>query len=177
MQCVSRRAARFGLFSGSLVIASCISHDLAPPELCNGRLAGDLVITEIMADPSGADTGKEYVEIFNRTAVDVDLEGVTLFKSAADGSGRKAVRLKNAIVQAGSYFVLGDARGNVLPVYLDYAYGAALGSLPSDAGRVGVSCGAELIDEVAYRDVRKGRARELDGAFAPGDDTSRRSRA
>jgi hypothetical protein len=44
---------------------------------------GALVITEIMADPSGADPANEYVEIYNPTASTQDLTGLQL----ADSSG------------------------------------------------------------------------------------------
>jgi hypothetical protein len=47
-------------------------------------LVGDLVITEVMFDPSGSRPGSEWFEIYNTAATARQLSGVTL----VDGSGR-----------------------------------------------------------------------------------------
>ena len=52
-----------------------------PPttDLCKGRVEGDLVITELMVDPAGVDTGGEWIEIFNTLGTPFDLKGLTLY--------------------------------------------------------------------------------------------------
>ena len=46
--------------------------------------AGALVISEIMADPEGADEGLEWFEIYNATSEPIDLEGLTLVYAKVD---------------------------------------------------------------------------------------------
>jgi len=131
---------------------------------CAHLLPGDLVVTEILADPSGSDTGHEYIEIFNATESEIDLAGVSLYVA---GAREKSLALPTATVAAGAYFVLGDARDDVVPSYVDYAYGSKLGALPNESGRVGLRCRGTIIDEIAYAKTKSGHARELDGAAAP----------
>src|SRR5690606_15576184 len=82
--------------------------DAPPAGTCEGLLPGDLVISEVMANPSGADDGREWVEITNTTAAPIDLAGIEIVRSAADGSGgnEHAIATTDAIA-AGTYYVLG----------------------------------------------------------------------
>lgn len=153
---------------GSLL--SCAPPQLQPPEQpCRSLRAGDIVVSEFMADPDGTDTGQQYIELYNTTSADIDLEGVSLFRAWADGSRQSSVMLRTAKVAAGSYFVLGDVGPDAdsRPAYVDYGYGNALGELRHSDGKLGVRCGTTLIDDVSYTSVEPGHARELDGALLP----------
>ena len=74
---------RFGWVGlGCLALVAC-----GPPpvvDVCKGRLAGDLVVTEIMLDPEGTDTGGEWFEIYNTLGTDIDLKGMVIFTRDTD---------------------------------------------------------------------------------------------
>lgn len=151
---------------------ACACAPVAPQsaeEICGGRLAGDLVVTEFMADPQDSDTGKQYIELYNITSADIELDGLSLFQSLSDGSREKATVLSGAKVPGRSYFVLGDIAANAVskPSYVDYGYATRLGALRHVAGRLGVRCGTKLIDSVSYQNTISGHARALDGAQPP----------
>src|SRR4030095_10216906 len=54
------------------------------PRALDAPAIGDLVITEILPDPNGPDTGKEWFEVYAANAVDLkDLEIGTAFPTVA----------------------------------------------------------------------------------------------
>ncbi|MBN2498981.1 MAG: lamin tail domain-containing protein [Deltaproteobacteria bacterium] len=130
-------------------------------------LAGDLVITEIMADPAGKDEGKEWFEIYNATSKSLSLRGVRLVASRADGSGEYEHVMKAAQIEPGQYFVLGGVLEDVKPGWIDYAYGADLSSLRNTGGRISVECGSNVVDRVVYEDSQEGRSAVFDGSQVP----------
>jgi hypothetical protein len=163
------RAIRFPFLVAGWASACAPAAPQSAEEICARRLAGDLVVTEFMADPQDSDTGKQYIELYNTTAADIELDGLSLFQSLSDGSREKATVLSGARVPGRGYFVLGDIASNAVikPSYLDYGYATRLGALRHVAGRLGVRCGTKLIDSVSYPTVASGHARELDGALPP----------
>lgn len=136
---------------------------------CEGWRPGDVVLTEVMPDPEGADTGREWVELHNPGRVAVDLRGLLLYAAREDGSGEKAYLFEDSVtVEPRDYLVLGDVRdgGPVAPV--DHVYGDALGALGNTGGVVGVRCGDVLVDEVRYgKPGRSGVSRGYDGRLVP----------
>jgi len=66
----------------------------------------DLLITEIMADPSKVnDTNGEWFELFNPTASSINLQGMIL---SDDGSNSHTISTDNALwIASGQYFVMG----------------------------------------------------------------------
>ncbi len=136
-----------------------------PPvtDACKGRLVGDLVVTEIMLDPEGTDTGAEYFEIYNTLGSDLDLKGMVIFTRDTDGTGAKSHIIKAGTVKAQSYFTFGDIRAGVLPKWIGYTYGDALGSFPNTKGVVGIKCGTTTFDEFTWtKAARANRSRMLD---------------
>ncbi|MCY1030478.1 hypothetical protein OV207_03340 [Corallococcus sp. BB11-1] len=146
---------------------------------CDALLPGDLVITEYLNDPSGADTGKEYVELHNPSRETVDLLGVTLFTAREEGAQERAYTLTTALpLDAGAFYVMGDVRDGPLPEHVDQTYGDALGALGNSGGLVGLRCGTRVLDSVALTAPSKsGAARIHDGRRVPdaegNDDPSR----
>jgi hypothetical protein len=65
----------------------------------------EFVITEIMYDPSGADTGREWVEVQNEGAQSQDLSSWRLFVS---GVNHKLSSLGTGIIPAGGFAVIAD---------------------------------------------------------------------
>jgi hypothetical protein len=134
-----------------------------PVDVCKGRLVGDLVVTEIMLDPEGTDTGGEWFEIYNTLGTDIDLKGMTIFTRDTDGSGAKSHVVKAGTVKAQSYFTLGDIRAGALPTWIGYTYADDLGSFGNSRGIVGIKCGTTIFDEVTWTKAAKpNRSRMLD---------------
>src|SRR3954469_11543332 len=84
-------------------------------QLCKNLKAGDLAISEFLADPSGTDTGNEWIEVFNPRSVDTSLKGVTVYGKKLDGSGVKTHVIRAGTVAGSGYFTLGDVRTGALP--------------------------------------------------------------
>ncbi|MCB9627587.1 MAG: lamin tail domain-containing protein [Sandaracinaceae bacterium] len=161
-----------------LVGANAGCSDAAPTSACEGLLPGDVVISEVMANPSGADSGREWVEIYNSTSGELALAGLELVRSAEDGTGaRSHVLATGDMLAAGAYYVLGGVLDAARPTYVDYGYGSSLGDLGNTAGRVIVRCGDRVLDEVVYLSTTDGASRAYDGALPPNatanDDTTR----
>ncbi|MEW5742198.1 MAG: lamin tail domain-containing protein [Myxococcota bacterium] len=140
---------------------------------CVGRKAGDLVITEVMADPEGTDTGKEWIEIFNTLGTPLDIKGMVIQFKDTDGSGLKSHTIRAGTVPARGYFTLGDVRSGPNPAWINYSYADALGALGNTRGVVTVRCGMTTLDEMSWTVAAKAnRSRMLDGANDPNDQTN-----
>ncbi|QAT82119.1 Ig-like domain-containing protein [Corallococcus coralloides] len=135
------------------------------PAACDALVPGDLVITEYLNDPAGADTGKEYVELHNPTGETVDLLGVTLFTARDEAAQERVYTFTTGLpVDAGAFVVLGDVREDALPEHVDQTYGDALGALGNSAGLLGLRCGTRVLDSVVLEaPAKSGSARAHDG--------------
>jgi hypothetical protein len=140
--------------AAAVALAACGGDSANGDECGAGLAAGDLVITEVMADPGG---GVEYWEIFNPGAVSIDLFGLALV--AEGGSHAMAARL----IAPGQYLTVGAAGAPDV----DYVYGGDLGDLPEAGGLLELRCKGEVVDAVEYPAVTSGVAVELDGARPP----------
>jgi hypothetical protein len=137
-------------------------------------LPGDLVITEVFADfkaPAGgtsADDGKEWFEIYNASNRPLELEGLAVVHGPPDNSSAKQHVVADVTIDSGQYFTLGNAPPNLRPAYVDYGYGADLGSLVNtDDGKLLLRCGSDEIDGAIYDSVKQGHSRELTAAQPP----------
>jgi Lamin Tail Domain len=158
------------------VVAACgPSGGGGEGECKDSLLAGDLVVTEVFADfkaptggTSGADEGKEWIEIYNASDRPIDLEGLRVDHSRIDGSKLNSHVMASVTIAPGQYLVLGNTTADLLPAYVDYGYGGDLGDLfNTDGGKVALSCGASEIDSADYDGVKEGRSRQLTGATFP----------
>ncbi len=109
--------------------------------------AGDLVITEIMFDPTVvADSDGEWFEIRNATSSSLNLQGLVIRDAGTDSIQVTA----SLVVAAGSHVVLGRnatlASNGGAPV--DFAYAGM--SLANTSDEIRLYVGATLIDGVAY---------------------------
>ena len=134
-------------------------------------LAGDLVITEIMADPEGPDEGREWFEIYNASSEAIDLAGLTLVYTRADGSAARAHVVASSLeLAAGDYVVVGNVLPEVAEItaHIDYGYGNELGAFTNGGGYLAVECSdASIIDEVFYGEATSGVSRAFDGSQVP----------
>ena len=141
--------------------------DVAPA--CEGWSAGAVVITELLPDPEGADTGQEWLEVHNPGPSAVDLRGLLLYAARTDGSQERAYLFEDSVLlEARAHGVLGDVRSGAPPAHVTHAYGDALGALVNAGGRVGLRCGDVVVDEVLYTaSGRSGVSRIYDGRLVP----------
>lgn len=136
---------------------------------CQSRKEGDLVITEVMIDPDGQDTGAEWVELYNATKSPIDLKGLTLVYRQGTATAKTHAVRATVVVAPGEAVAVGDVRSGPNPAWIGYSYGDALGNFSQTSGTIGVRCGANLtIDEYTYtRAARSGRSRMLNGDADP----------
>ena len=138
-------AYRIVALATALVIGACTDPSLDPP--LTTLVEGNLVITEIMADPAQvADANGEWFEIHNRTRSAVQLRGL-IFKD--DGTDNDTVNV-SLIVQAGRYavFARDSVRATNGGVIVSHVYSGF--SLASTADEIELILGGIRIDRVAY---------------------------
>ena len=136
---------------------------------CGSLVAGDLVITEIMANPAGEDRGSEYFEVYNASSGAIDLDGLTLVYSLADGSNEKTHDVDALSIEPGDYLVLGTADADALPDFMDYGFGNDLGALRNAGAALALRCDETEIDRTEYPSAegKDGVASILDGEAGP----------
>lgn len=94
------------------------STDCSDTELCSAgkcvtipatipKAAGDLIISEVMGNPAGTDTDREFVEIHNTTSAEISLFGLR-FEAIEENVEKQSYQILdvNAVVPAGGYAVL-----------------------------------------------------------------------
>jgi Lamin Tail Domain len=131
---------------------------------CKGRKAGDLVLTELMIDPDGVDTGAEFIELHNTLGTELNLAGFTLEVKKGDGSAAKSHNIRAGTVAAKGYFVAADIRSGPNPQYVNYSYAETLGSMNNSDGIVTLRCGTTLIDTFKYTSSTPAKSKSYDGA-------------
>jgi hypothetical protein len=137
------------------------------PDCEAALLAGQLVITEVMANPDGDDAGNEWFEIYNTTSDTLNLEGLVLTASREDGTSEDEHVMTETAIGPGEYFTLGGVLQEFAPSHIDYGYGSDLGSLLNSAGKLSVKCDVVVVDDLIYEEMTDGVARGLDGNIAP----------
>lgn len=133
-------------------------------------LAGDLVITEVVANVPGADAGLEWFEIYNASSNPIELEGRTLIYAKVDGTARKRHTIERSFeIQPGAYVTVGAVLDEVAETtaHLDYGYGRDLGEFGNSGGYLAIECGGQVIDEAYYAQVTDKASRALDGSQVP----------
>lgn len=159
--------------AGMIAAAAAGCGSPPPPRTCAGRVPGDLVITEIMYNPAGTDTGKEYIEFYNASGAPIDLKNIAIFNADSAGAAEKVHLFAEGTVEPGGYYVVGDVRETTLPAHINQSYGTGLGALRNTGGTVGLRCGAVELDKVVYAigdpgpKGADGRAMILDGVVTP----------
>ncbi len=154
----------------ALVVAACGGGDSRPEGDCaNGLLLGDVVITELHANPAGADSGNEWFELYNATDGTLDLAGLRLVSSKEDATSEKEHLISELALDSHDYVVVGGVLNEegVRPEHVDYGYEGDLGDLRNSAGRLAVACGTSVIDEVVYVEASEGASRGYDGGRTP----------
>ncbi|WPB76219.1 lamin tail domain-containing protein [Archangium violaceum] len=147
---------------GGVPAGSCLSSRTGVVRSLSRPRPGDLVITEIMADPKAvADAQGEWVEVY--ALRDVDLNGVTL---ANEGSGRALLGDSRCLeLKAGTHGVLARSadpslNGGLPSVLGIFAFGLSNGQEPH---ALRLSLDETLLDEVSWTSAATpGVSRQLD---------------
>lgn len=126
-------------FTRNISSPSCISSVCANP--------GDIIITEIMQNPSIVNDGDgEYFEVYNTTGNSINLIGWTISDAGSDSH----TITSDLIVAPMDYAILGinSNTGTNGGVTVDYQY--ADFNLANGDDEIIISCTSTVIDEVAY---------------------------
>ena len=95
---------------GNTCGATCYDTDGELWRVTREPASADLIISEILADPEGADTGKEFVEVFSAGTETFDLNGLVLTFTANEADATPRPLLIGgedcATITPGSYRVL-----------------------------------------------------------------------
>ena len=135
------------------VAVACTSNTNAPA-------AGNLVITEVMANPAGgADTGKEWFEVVNPTGGALDLGGVVVTR----GTNQFVIPATTSI-PSGTFFIFAGnssaAANGGLP-HVDVDYGASVQLVDSNFD-LSLRAAGILVDAVTFSTTMPtGASREL----------------
>jgi len=171
----SLRSLSWLLVPGSLsLLTGCGDNVVNGAGACGaGLLPGDLVITEFLANPAGADNeaGFEWLEVYNTTDSELDLRGLLLSRTEQDTTNAKLHEVSRSWVVPGqSYAVAGALLDDELELvpHIDYGYADGLGDMKNSDGRLVIACDGEVVDEVVYQEPpTDGRSRGFSGAVAP----------
>lgn len=160
----------FALLSISLAVplGACGGGGNGSGAECSANmLPGDLVITEVMANPAGKDDGQEWFEIYNATSAPIDLTGVVLAAGHSDGTSEKTHTMDQVVIDADDYLVVGGVLPELKPDYVDYGYGGDL-TLGNSGGKISLRCADTEVDSAVYPDAGDdGVSLGLDGNKAP----------
>ena len=117
---------------------------------------GEVVLTELMPNPAGSDTGKEWVEFYNTTSAILDLGQCELSDLATDSH----TILGELVVNPGEYIVLGS--GAAAGGGADYVYSSYF--LGNSGDEVVLTCSGVVVDSFSYGSVfdASGFASQLD---------------
>lgn len=107
-------------------------------ESCEG-----VVISELLPNPAGTDTGHEYIELHNTAASAIDLSACNLQTSAND----KLFALSGIILQPGQYQALSDAQSGLT---LANSSGGTVWLLDDSEELQAVSYPADLEDDTSW---------------------------
>jgi len=122
--------------------------------------AGQLLITEVMADPSAvSDATGEWFEV--KATADVDLNGVTLFAGASSTELGGEACLH---VPAGGYALFAKSLDSATNGGLPQVMAVFTGSLGNTSGAVQLKLGDTLLDQVGWTQTSAGAASQLDPA-------------
>ncbi len=150
-----------GLAALALSPTACGTTDEIPAA-CGAKLIfGDLVLSEVMGNPTGKDDGQEWFELHNATSGDVDLKGVKITLSRLDGSSDKTWKMPSLVVAAGGYVVVGNADNATRPPFMDVGYGNKLSDMVNAGAKFVIKCNTKVVDEAEVGEAKEGVAWQL----------------
>ena len=122
---------------------------------------GDLVITEIMANPDAVlDNAGEWFELYNTSARTLDLKGLRVHSDTSESFAIAG----SLLLQPGSFTVLGNNADPALNGGVPVSYGYSGYALANSNDAIQIVKGQTLIDRVTYTTSALGAARSLRAA-------------
>lgn len=102
---------------------------------------GDVRLNELLSNPAGSDDGLEWVELYNRGTVAVDVSGWVVRGATKSTGGSSATLPADTLIEAGGFVVVGSG-------------GIGSVSLGNGTGGDGayLECGGTVVDAVVYGD-------------------------
>ncbi len=138
-------------FSGDPSNSSCdFTRNINSPTcvIVNCSNSGDIIITEIMQNPSiNSDPAGEYFEVYNTSGTSIDMIG-WIIKDEASVTETHTIS-SNLIVPAGGYAVIGNGAMPNGGVSLDYTYDNDI-SLGNSTDGLVIECSSTVIDQVVW---------------------------
>ena len=118
-------------------------------------VAGEIVIAEVLVNPTGTDAGREWIEILNRSAEPLDLADLRVADLAAEASAPAG------IIAPGARVVLGQSVDAITngdaPVAVAYGKGIALNNDGEEiAICIGTCAGGVVIDRLSWKTLGAG---------------------
>jgi hypothetical protein len=129
-----------------------------PPSPTNAKPGvADVVITEVMYNPSGPEPKSEWLELWNATSAPLSLDGLTL----VDGSGRTHTIASGTTIPANAYVLLARDKATAIAQKVPaaailYEYGTGLGDTAGilltngAAGAITLKDGSTTITDSIY---------------------------
>lgn len=125
--------------------------------------AGDLVITEVVADPAGADNYRDWLELYVAASAPVDLNGVTI-TNAATSTRRWTLTNEGCLsFVPGSFVILAGANAHLDGVVADVTFSGSDSTLlyGTVAATLSLAIGDTTIDTITYAKPTEAKSASL----------------
>jgi hypothetical protein len=153
-----------GLIVATLPLVGCVRDSVGE---CTAMDPGDLIITEFRGEQNPEDNLGVWVELYNASAKNLDLEGVKIRFRKKDGSSEIPILVRRTvIVDPGAYVVLGLVSDTgERPSYIDYGFGDDFQMSYLSAAAVDLEICGERIDRAVYDILPKTGTYSFGGAL------------
>ena len=131
------------------VTAACglMGHSALAATALSSLRAGDLVLSEIMINPSGDNAKNEWFEVYNATTASVDLNGLII----SGKSGETQTVSSSVVVPAGDYALFAvKATNNGGIGTPDYVYNRSVGRFDNGSDKLTISYGSIEFDSISW---------------------------
>jgi hypothetical protein len=159
------------LLGGALLGGALLGCVREPAErLCPEVRAGALVVSELRAAPAGSAGEASWIELFNASEHELDLEGLGVRLVRLDGGAEQRALVRRALpLAAGAALVLGQTRDDDRPAYAAYGFALDVPGPFYAAGAVAVESCEVLVDRMTYAKLPADASHAL-GAWPPAAD-------
>jgi hypothetical protein len=139
------------------------------PEFCPPVQEGGLVVSELRGDQSdNDDTFGEWIEIYNASGIQQELQGLHLDLVRLDGSSPTTIIVRRSlIVPQDGYAVLGRHLPSSVPEHVNYGYAEDFDKDLFDSGAIDLYACDVHVDRTVYRNLPATGSLGVDGAEAP----------
>lgn len=121
--CCPALGLELGLLLGLLIGSAIGCGREALLELCPDVDKGELVISELRGDQDGQDSFGHYIEIYNDSGRELDLEGLRVRLRSSGGEELELFVRESLELGVGAYAVIGPGPGDNTDSWIDYAVG------------------------------------------------------